>query len=134
MGFLPFPQKQGNDVAESPGMRTPDAIRPLTLTNADSNILAGALNKGLSAVAPQCVHPNQNGFVDGRSIIGNIVHIEGAIQRHLLIEGNEPGMTASKPIPPWGMPGSALCFGKRVSRLTLPKRYWLCTKTSTLTY
>ena len=89
-GFLALLPK-GQEMAETPGMRSPDAIRPLTLSNTDSKILAGALNKGLSAVATRCVHPDQNGFVKGRSIIDNIVHIEGAIQRHLLIEGNEPG-------------------------------------------
>ena len=46
--------------------------RPISLLNVDYKILAKVLSKRLSAVLPQCIHPDQTCAVPGRSIQDNL--------------------------------------------------------------
>jgi hypothetical protein len=69
--------------------RTPEATRPITLSNTIAKLYAKVLNNKLAALAKITVLPNQRGFVRGRRMQDNIIEAEALalhITKHFNIE------------------------------------------------
>jgi hypothetical protein len=72
--------------------RTPNTTRPISLSNTDSKYFALALNRPLAEAAKVTVHPRQRGFVQGRSLIDNILEVEGFGQSYTIAEADNPAI------------------------------------------
>ena len=66
------------DLVEEDGsfIRKPSETRPLNLSNAVAKVLAAAINRSLSQLCAVTVSVNQQGFIQGRSLIDNIIGVE----------------------------------------------------------
>ncbi len=71
---------------------TPATTRPISLPNTDNKYFALALNRPLAEAATVTVHPRQRGFVQGRSLIDNVLEIEGFGQSHATAEADNPAI------------------------------------------
>ena len=56
-------------------VRSPEALRPLTLCNCDCKLLASAICRGLQWYTMRCIHPSQR-FISARQMTDNIFEIE----------------------------------------------------------
>jgi endonuclease/exonuclease/phosphatase family metal-dependent hydrolase len=72
--------------------RTPEATRPLTLSNAVAKVLASAMNASLSQMAARTVSPRQRGFVRGRNLLDNVVETEAAAIHYAQYYGDTSGI------------------------------------------
>ena len=72
--------------------RTPNTTRPISLSNTDSKYFALALNRPLAEAAKVTVHPRQRGFVQGRSLIDNVLEVEGFGQSYTIAEADNPAI------------------------------------------
>jgi endonuclease/exonuclease/phosphatase family metal-dependent hydrolase len=72
--------------------RTPEATRPLTLSNAVAKVLASAMNASLSQMAARTVSPRQRGFVRGRNLLDNVVETEAAAIHFAQYYGDTSGI------------------------------------------
>jgi hypothetical protein len=72
--------------------RSPDLVRPISLSNTASKFFALAVNRPLAEVARVTVHPRQRGFVGGRSITDNVIEIEGFAQSYTIADAEDPGI------------------------------------------
>jgi hypothetical protein len=78
--FIPKGELEADDAQIR---RSPEATRPICLSNTDNKLLAALLNDKLSTLAAATVHSQQRGFVRGRSLVDNIMEIEAmAIHVH----------------------------------------------------
>jgi endonuclease/exonuclease/phosphatase family metal-dependent hydrolase len=84
-GVLPMDFNKGNMVFIPKGeleddyiqvQRTPDATRPITLSNTVAKLFAKIINGKLADLACCTVHGNQRGFVRGRRMQDNIIETE----------------------------------------------------------
>jgi hypothetical protein len=72
--------------------RSPSTTRPISLSNTDSKYFALALNRPLAEAAKVTVHPRQRGFVQGRSLIDNVLEVEGFAQSYSTAEADNPAI------------------------------------------
>ena len=56
-------------------IRSPDALRPLTLCNCDCKLLTSAICRGLHWYTMRCIHPSQR-CISSRHMTDNIFEIE----------------------------------------------------------
>lgn len=70
------------------GVTKPEHFRPISLQNCPLKILSKALTTRLQPLIPFLVHPDQTGFLNGRSISENfiyaaeLVHVRSKLTRH----------------------------------------------------
>jgi hypothetical protein len=89
LAFIP----QGDDPNDSLLVaRTPATTRPISLSNTDNKYFALALNCPLAEAATVTVHPRQRGFVHGRSLIDNVLEVEGFGQSYTIAEADNPAI------------------------------------------
>jgi exonuclease III len=72
--------------------RSPSTTRPISLSNTDSKFFALALNRPLAEAATITVHPRQRGFVNGRSLLDNVLEVEGFAQSFAIAEADDPAI------------------------------------------
>ncbi len=72
--------------------RTPATTRPISLSNTDNKYFALALNRPLAEAATVTVHPRQRGFVHGRSLIDNVLEVEGFGQCYSSADAGNPAL------------------------------------------
>jgi hypothetical protein len=72
--------------------RVPGSTRPISLSNTASKFFALAVNRPLAQVANLTVHPRQRGFLAGRSLIDNVLEIEGYGQSYAIADANDPAI------------------------------------------
>ena len=72
-GFLSLADKPGKDPLELTNWR------PLTLLNCDYKIFAKIIANRLKLVLPYLIHSDQTGFMKGRYITENIIHLQNII-------------------------------------------------------
>ena len=72
--------------------RTPATTRPISLTNTGNKFFALAINQHLAEAARVTVHPRQRGFVQGRSLVDNVLEVEGYGQSYTIAEGDNPAI------------------------------------------
>jgi exonuclease III len=72
--------------------RTPNTTRPISLSNTDSKYFALALNRPLAEAATVMVHHRQRGFVNGRSLLDNVLEVEGFAQSFAIAEADDPAI------------------------------------------
>ena len=54
--------------------------RPISLINVDVKIASKAITRRLEQILPNLIHPNQNGFIKGRSIVDGVRTIEDVLE------------------------------------------------------
>jgi endonuclease/exonuclease/phosphatase family metal-dependent hydrolase len=89
---LAFIPKGDNPTDQHLVARTPNTTRPISLSNADSKYFALALNRPLAEAATVMVHPRQRGFVNGRSLLDNVLEVEGFAQSFAIAEADDPAI------------------------------------------
>jgi endonuclease/exonuclease/phosphatase family metal-dependent hydrolase len=72
--------------------RTPEATRPIAMSNALAKLLAMAVNRSLAPVAQQTVLDRQRGFMRGRSITDNILETESMAIRFVKFYAGNSGI------------------------------------------
>ena len=72
-------------------VRSPDALRPLTLCNCDCKIFTTATCHGLHQYSTRCIHQAQR-CVSTRQMTDNIFEIETAALAHHACETRDPGI------------------------------------------
>ena len=95
-------------------IRSPDALRPLTLCNCDCKLLTSAVCRGLHWYTIRCIHPSQR-CTSSRQVTDNIFEIETTALAHVACTPQESGilLTLLLPIPASITPGSFLCSRKQ---------------------
>ena len=71
-------------------IRSPDALRPLTLCNCDCKLLTSAICRGLQWYTVRCIHPSQRCVSSGQMTY-NIFEIETAALAHVACAPQESG-------------------------------------------
>lgn len=72
-------------------VRVPAQLRPMTLMQCSAKLTAAAANQALSQWVVRTVCGQQRGFVPGRSILDNIVELEGGMLEHSMAVGTLVG-------------------------------------------
>ena len=72
-------------------IRSPDALRPLTLCNCDCKLLTSAICRGLHWYAMQCIHTSQR-CISSRQMTDNIFEIETTALAHVVCAPPESGI------------------------------------------
>ena len=54
--------------------------RPISLINVDVKIASKAIARRLESILPELIHPNQNGFIKGRSILDAVRTIDDILE------------------------------------------------------
>ena len=72
-------------------VRSPEALRPLTLCNCDCKILTTAICRGLHCYTTQCIHPSQR-CISARQMTDNIFEIETTALAHVACAPQESGI------------------------------------------
>ena len=62
-------------------IRSPDALRPLTLCKCECKLLTSAICRGLHWYTMRCIHPSQR-FISSRQMTDNIFEIETTALAH----------------------------------------------------
>ena len=89
LAFIP----KGDEVSDTAVVaRTPGLTRPISLSNTDSKYFALAINLPLAEVAKISVHPRQRGFVQGRSLVDNLIEVEGYAQSFATASAENPAI------------------------------------------
>ena len=89
MAFIPKGKDPNDNLLVS---RSPSTTRPISLSNTDSKYFALAINRPLAEVAKITAHPRQRGFVQGRSLIDNVLEVEGFAQSYAIAEAENPAI------------------------------------------
>ena len=58
----------------------PGDVRPLSLVNTDNRLMANAVRLRVEPILAQAISPKQRGFLPGRSMLQNIVEIDGGMR------------------------------------------------------
>ena len=72
-------------------IRSPDALRPLTLRNCDCKLLTFAICRGLHWNTMRCIHPSQR-CISSRQLTDNIFEIETTALAHFACASQESGV------------------------------------------
>ena len=72
-------------------IRSPDALRPLTLYNCDCKLLTSAFCRGLHWYTMRCIHPSQR-CISSRQMTDNIFEIETTALAHVACAPQESGV------------------------------------------
>ena len=72
-------------------IRSPDALRPLTLCNCDCKLHTYAICRGLHLYTMRCIHPSQR-CVSSRQTTDNILEIETTALAHVACARQESGV------------------------------------------
>ena len=72
-------------------IRSPDALRPLTLCNCDCKLLTSAICRGLHWYTMRCIHPSQR-CISSRQMTDNIFEIETTALAHVACAPQESGV------------------------------------------
>ena len=72
-------------------IRSPDALRPLTLCNCDCKLLTSAICRGLHWYTMRCIHPSQR-CISSRQMTDNICEIETTALAHVACAPQESGV------------------------------------------
>ena len=72
-------------------IRSPDALRPLTLCNCDCKLITSAICRGLHWYTMRCIHPSQR-CISSRQMTDNIFEIETTALAHITCAPQEPGV------------------------------------------
>jgi hypothetical protein len=72
--------------------RVPGSTRPISLSNTASKFFALAVNRPLAQVASLTTHPRQRGFIAGRSLVDNVIEIEGLGQSYAIADAPDPAI------------------------------------------
>ena len=72
-------------------MRSPDALRPLTLCNCDCKILTTAICRGFQWHTMRCIHPSQR-CISSRQMTDNIFEVETTAVAHVACSPQESGI------------------------------------------
>ena len=72
-------------------IRSPDALRPLTLCNCDCKLLTSAICRGLHWYTMRCIHPSQR-CISSRQMTDNIVEIETTALAHVACAPQDSGV------------------------------------------
>ena len=72
-------------------IRSPDALRPLTLCNCDCKLLTSAICRGLHWYTMRCIHPSQR-CISSRQMTDNIFEIETNALAHVACAPQESGV------------------------------------------
>ena len=72
-------------------VRSPDALRPLTLSNCDCKILTTAISRGLQWYTMRCIHPSQR-CISSRQMTDNIFEVETTVLAHVACCPQESGI------------------------------------------
>ena len=89
-------------------IRSPDALRPLTLCICDCKLIISAICLGLHQYTMRCLHPSQR-CVSSRQMADNIFEIETTALAHVACAPQESGILLTvllQPIPVSSTPGS----------------------------
>ena len=89
LAFIPKGEDPNDNLLVS---RSPSTTRPISLSNTDSKYFALAINRPLAEVAKITAHPRQRGFVQGRSLIDNVLEVEGFAQSYAIAEAENPAI------------------------------------------
>ena len=72
-------------------IRSPDALRPLTLCNCDCKLLTSTICRGLHWYTMRCIHPSQR-CISSRQMTDNIFEIETNALAHVACAPQESGI------------------------------------------
>ena len=72
-------------------IRSPDALRPLTLCNCDCKLVTSAICRGLHWYTVRCIHPSQRS-ISSRQMTDNIFEIETTALAHVACAPQESGI------------------------------------------
>ena len=72
-------------------IRSPDALRPLTLCNCDCKLLTSAICRGLYWYTMRCIHPSQR-CISSRQMTDNIFEIETTALAHVACAPQDSGV------------------------------------------
>ena len=72
-------------------VRSPEALRPLTLCNCDCKILTTAICRGLHWYTMRCIHPSQR-CISSRLVTDNIFEIEMTALAHVACAQQKSGI------------------------------------------
>ena len=89
LAFIPKGEDPNDDILVA---RAPSSTRPISLSNTDNKYFALAINRPLAEVAKIIVHPRQRGFVQGKSLIDNVLEVEGFAQSYTIAEAENPAI------------------------------------------
>ena len=73
-------------------MRSPDALRPLTMCNCDCKILTTAICRGLQWCTIRCIHPSQR-CISSRHMTDNIFEVETTASAHVACSPHESNIS-----------------------------------------
>ena len=86
IGLMVFIPKGAHQEDASSFWRSPEDVRPITLSNSDAKILGSALNKALSDQCELGASDVQNGFVRTRQMSDNILKLECNMLRYGILQ------------------------------------------------
>ena len=89
LAFIPKGEDINDDIIVA---RAPSSTRPISLSNTDNKYFALAINRPLAEVAKIAVHPRQRGFVQGRSLVDNVLEVEGFAQSYTIADAENPAI------------------------------------------
>ena len=72
-------------------IRSPDALRPLTLCNCDCNLPTSAICRGFRWYTMRCIHPSKR-CISSRQMTDNILEIETTALAHVACAPQESGI------------------------------------------
>ena len=79
-------KKVGGHLPEGTPWVDVDAVRPLSVTNADNRILANTIRKYIEPLVAPGITDVQRGFLRFRSVLGNVIDIDEAMMLTALDE------------------------------------------------
>ena len=68
----------------------PDEVRPLSIVNTDNRLMANAVRLRVEPLLAQAISPEQRGFLPGRSLLQNVVEVDGEM-RAASLQSERPG-------------------------------------------
>jgi hypothetical protein len=67
------------------GFHKPGEVRPLSIVNTDNRLMANAIRLRVEPLLAQAISPMQRGFLPGRSMLQNVVEVDGEMRAASLL-------------------------------------------------